>query len=287
MTVLIFIKDLLLATLGQMASLFAGLFIFGLLIQFISQLTFKSLVKAFGSGGVYLVAWLGTPLHELGHALFCVIFGHSIQEIKFFQPDPVTGTLGYVSHKWNPRNPWHVLGNFFIGVGPMILGSAVLFALFYFLIPDSPRVWDSVIISVGGIDKGTAVGNYFSVFWDSTLAIVRLIFTPDNLSAWQFWLFLYLSICVASNIRLSWADAKGSLSGLGCIVLPFLLMNLVFLLIGNNGNEFFPFTASWLGAVYGVLILALIMVLIGFVLIYLLSAIYYRLRFNAFLNPFV
>ncbi len=83
------------------------------------------------------------------------------------------------------------------------------------------------------------------------------------------------------------ADAKGSLSGLGCIVLPFLLMNLVFLLIGNNGSEFFPFTASWLGAVYGVLILALIMVLIGFILIYLLSAIYYRLRFNAFLNPFV
>jgi hypothetical protein len=286
MTVLVFIKDLLIATLGQMASLFAGLFVFGLLIQFVSQLTFKSLERSLGNGGVYLVAWLGTPLHELGHALFCVIFGHKIEEIKFFQPDPATGTLGYVYHRWNPRNPWHVLGNFFIGVGPMVLGSAVLFALFYFLIPGSPGVWDSVTSGVGGIGKGAAVGIYFDVFRDATLSIIRLIFTFDNLSVWRFWLFLYLSICVASNIRLSWADVKGSLSGLGCIVLPFLLMNLVFLLTDLSGDDFFPFTVASLGGVYSVLLLALIMVLVGFAVIYLLSAVVYWLRYRAVLNPF-
>jgi hypothetical protein len=286
MSVLVFIKDLLLATLGQMASLFAGLFIFGLVIQFVSQLTYRSLQNAFGNRGVYLVAWLGTPIHELGHALFCVIFRHKIVKIKFFQPDPATGTLGYVQHKWNPRNPWHVLGNFFIGVGPMVLGSAALFALFYWLIPDSPGHWQAIIASTGGIGEGAAVGTYFNVFRDATLATVRLIFTGDNLSVWQFWLFLYLSICIASNIRLSWADVKGSLSGLGCIVLPFLLMNLIFLLIGRDTNEFFPATAAWLGGIYSVLILALIMVIIGFVLIYLLAAIYYLLRYRTILNPF-
>jgi hypothetical protein len=286
MTVLVFIKDLLLATLGQMASLFAGLFVFGLLVQFVSQLTYKSLEKSFGSKGVYLVAWLGTPIHELGHALFCVIFRHRIEEIRFFQPDPATGTLGYVYHKWNPQNPWHVLGNFFIGVGPMVLGCAVLFALFYFLIPGSAGVWDSINVSVGSIDKSSLVGSYFSVFQGSTLAIIKLIFNFANLSLWQFWLFLYLSVCIASNIRLSWADFKGSLSGLGCIVLPFLLMNLVLLLIGKSNGDFLPFTVSSLGAVYSVLILALIMVLIGFVLIYLLSATWYRLKYKAMLNPF-
>ena len=286
MTFLVFVKDLLLVTLSQMASLFAGLFIFGLLIQFISQLTFKSLEKSFGSKGVYLVAWLGTPIHELGHALFCVIFRHRIDEIRFFQPDPSTGTLGYVYHKWNPKNPWHVLGNFFIGVGPMVLGCAVLFALFYFLNPGSSRVWDSINVSVSSIDKSSLIGSYSTVFRGSTLAIIKLIFNFANLSLWQFWLFLYLSVCIASNIRLSWADVKGSFSGLGCIVLPFLLMNLIFLLIGYSNDKFFPFTVSSLGAVYSVLILALIMVLIGFVLIYLLSAIWYRLRYKTILNPF-
>jgi hypothetical protein len=286
MSVLVFIKDLLLATLSQMASLLAGFFVFGLLIQFISQLTFKSLEKSFGSKGVYLVAWLGTPIHELGHALFCVIFRHRIESISLFRPDPVTGTLGYVYHKWNPKNPWHVLGNFFIGVGPMVLGCAVLFALFYFLIPDSARVWDSINVSVGAVSQDPRIADYFNVFRDSTLAIIKIIFTPGSLSLWQFWLFLYLSVCVASNIRLSWADFKGSLSGLGCIVLLFLLMNLILLLVGYSRDGFFPSAVASLGAVYSVLILALIMVLVGFVLIYLLAAAWYRLRYKAILNPF-
>jgi hypothetical protein len=286
MTVLLFIKDLVLATLGQMASLFLGIFIFGLLIHFISQLTFKSLDKSFGSKGVYFVAWLGTPIHELGHALFCLIFFHKIDDIKFFKPDPVTGTLGYVYHKWNPKNPWHVLGNFFIGVGPVILGCAVLFAIFYFLIPDSSRVWDSINVGVSEMDSSSPIGSYLSVFQGSALAIISLIFTFSNLSGWQFWVFLYLSICVASNVRLSWADIKGSLSGLGCIVLPFFLINLICLLTGYSSENFFPYTASVLGAVYSLLILALIVALIGFVLIYLLSAAYFRLRYKSILNPF-
>jgi hypothetical protein len=286
MTVLLFIKDLCLATLAQMASVFAGVFVFGLVIQFISQLTFKSLANAFGPGGTYLVAWLGTPVHELGHALFCIIFMHRIEEIRFFKPDQNTGTLGYVYHKWNPKNPWHVLGNFFIGIGPMVLGCAVLFALFYFLIPDSSRVWDSIIGSVNNLGNSSSIGGYFTVFRDSTLSIIKLIFTFSNLSIWQFWVFLYLSICIASNVRLSWADIKGSFSGLGCIILPFLLLNLICFLTGNTTAKVFPYTASVLGTIYSLLILALIMVLIGFVLIYLLSAIYYKLRYKSILNPF-
>ncbi|OGO20348.1 MAG: hypothetical protein A2Z15_01005 [Chloroflexi bacterium RBG_16_50_11] len=286
MSFLIFIKDLLLATLAQMASLFLGIFIFGLLIQFISQLSFKSLGNAFGPGGTYLVAWLGTPVHELGHALFCLIFGHKIEEIRFFKPDKDTGTLGFVYHTWNPKNPWHVLGNFFIGIGPVVLGCAVLFALFYFLIPGSSRVWDSIIVSVNSIGSSASIGSYFTVFEDATLSIIKLIFNFANLSTWQFWVFLYLSICIASNVRLSWADVKGSFSGFGCVVLPFIILNLILLLAGRTTDNVFPYTASVLGGIYSLLILALIMVLIGFVLIYLFSATYYRLRYKIILNPF-
>jgi hypothetical protein len=286
MAVLIFIKDLLLATLSQIVSLTAGLFVFGLLIQFVSQLTFKSLGRSFGSRGVYLVAWLGTPVHELGHALFCLIFGHRIDKISLFQPDPVTGTLGYVYHSWNRKNLWHILGNFFIGVGPMLLGSAVLFALFYFLIPGSASVWDSLNVGVGAISQDSLAAGYFNVFRDATLSIIKIIFNPANLSLWQFWLFLYLSVCVASNIRLSWTDIKGTFSGLGCIVLLFILMNLILLLIGFSSDEFLPSAIASLGAVYSVLILALIMALFGFVLVYIFAATWYRLRFKAILNPF-
>jgi hypothetical protein len=286
MSVLLFIKDLLVATLSQMASLFAGIFVFGLLIHFLSHLTFKSLEKALGSKGTYLVAWLGTPIHELGHALFCVIFLHRIEEIRFFKPDPATGTLGYVYHRWSRTNPWQVLGNFFIGIGPVVLGSAVLWATFYFLVPDSYRAWDSVTSLINKIDSNSSIGSYVAVFQGSSLAMVRLIFTLPNLAEWRFWVFLYLSICVASNIRLSPADARGALSGLGCIVLPFLLINLVGLITGYGTERFFPLTLSSLGVVYGLLILALVMVLTGFVLTYLVSAVIFRLRYGTILNPF-
>lgn len=286
MSVLVFIKDLLLATLAQMGSLFLGVFAFGLLINFISQLSFKSLANSMGAFGTYLFAWLGTPVHETGHALFCLIFGHNIAEIHFFKPDTQGGTLGFVYHKWNPKNPWQVLGNFFIGIGPVILGSGVLFALFYFLIPGSSKVWDTIIGNVSALGNGASAGSYAAVFRDAALAIIKCVFAADNLAKWQFWVFLYVSICIASNIRLSWADIKGSFSGLGCVVLPFLILNLVLLLANRTSDSVFPYTASLLGGIYSLLILALIMTVAGFILIYLLAGIYYRLRYHGILNPF-
>jgi hypothetical protein len=286
MTALIFVKDLILATLSQIASLFLGIVVFGLLIHFISQLSFKSLGNTFGPFGTYFVAWLGTPIHELGHALFCLIFGHRIEEMKIFTPDPNSGTLGYVYHTWNPKNPYHVLGNFFIGVGPVVLGSAVLFGLFYLLIPDSGSVWNTTIHNVSSIEKGAPITSYLIAFRDSMMSIIKLIFTWNNLTLWRFWVFLYLSICIASNIRLSWADFKGSLAGFGCVIMPFLILNLILLIAGRATNNVFPYTASVLGGVYSLLILALIMVIIGFILIYLIMSFFYRLKYKAILNPF-
>jgi hypothetical protein len=286
MDVLVFIKDLLIATFGQLAALFAGVLIFGLLIHIVSQFTFKSLQKALGIKGIYLVAWLGTPIHELGHALFCVIFLHKILAVKFFEPDPVTGTLGYVTHTWNNKNPWQVLGNFFIGVGPVLLGCAALFALFYFLIPGSSEVWETIVVGASQVDNGYAISEYFSIFKESALSMTGAIFTLDNLGHWRFWVFLYLAICVSSNVRLSWDDLKLTLRGLGCVVLPFLLINLIAMLTGSGSDEFFPITASSLGAVYSLFILALVLAVIGFVLIYLLTAIYVKLKYNRLLSPF-
>ena len=286
MPVLVFIKELVVATFSQMASLFAGVFFFGLLIHFISQLTFKSLERSFGRTGTYLVAWLGTPIHELGHALFCVIFMHKIVEIEFFKPDPLTGTLGYVYHKWNRSNPWQVLGNFFIGIGPVILGCVVLFVTFYFLIPNSYQVWDYIIARVKEIDSSYSVGSYFEILGGSSFAMTKLIFTISNLTSWSFWIFCYLSICVASNIRLSLSDVKGALSGFGCIVLPFLLINFLALIIDLSSVKFFPFIASSLGVVYSIFVLALTMVLLGFIVTYLVSATYVKIKRGYLLNPF-
>lgn len=279
-----FLRDLVVATLGQLASLFAGVFVFGLLLQFVSHLTFRTLENAFGQRGSYFVAWLGTPVHELSHVLFALIFLHRVESVAFFEPDPDTGTLGYVRHTWNKRNPWALLGNFFIGVGPLLIGGGVLFGLFYWLVPGSHDAWRT-ITHLDAARDFTAWQAYFAVFKDSSLIMVQTLFTAANFGTWQFWVFLYLAVCVAANVRLSPADARGALSGLGCIVLPFLLLNLIVLLAGAAGERFVPFTASSLGTAYSVFVLAFTVALVGFVLIYLVSAVVYRLRYRLWLSP--
>ncbi|MFC1986781.1 hypothetical protein ACFLWC_07345 [Chloroflexota bacterium] len=233
-----------------------------------------------------MVAWLGTPIHELGHAIFCLIFAHRITDIKFFEPDPHTGMLGYVYHKWNPSNPWQVLGNFFIGIGPIISGSAALLAIFYFLIPNSSNVWDSMTILANEVDQSNLIGSYFTILKNSAFLMLKIVFTNSNLTNWRFWGFFYVSVCIASNIRLSPSDFKGSLSGLGCIILPFLLINFLGLVSGFGSEKFFSLTASSLGTVFGLLVLAFIMALLGFVMTYLISATYVKIRRGYLLKPF-
>ena len=281
-----FFRELSTLTLSQIISVFAGIFIFGLLVHFISHLTFNSLGKAFGTSGTYIIAWLGTPIHELGHALFCIIFGHKITKIEFFKPDPQTGTLGFVNHQWTKGNPWHVLGNFFIGIGPIILGCLVLFGLFYLLVPNAGQAWESIVASVNTIGEDSTLGDYITSFKDSLLTFVQHLFTSTNLSTWQFWVFCYLSICVSANIRLSWADIRNSLAGFIYVIIILIMINVIGLLTGLGRDGFFPFTASSISVLYGLLILALIMTLVGFVIIYGAAAIYTRLRYRKLLNPF-
>ena len=286
MSVAEFFKDLFVLTFSQIISLFAGAFVFGLLIHFISHFTFNSLGRAFGPAGTYLVAWLGTPIHELGHIIFCLIFGHKITKVELFSPDPKTGTLGYVNHQWNRSNPWNVLGNFFIGIGPVIVGSLALLGLFYLLVPDSSQAWEPIIDGASEIGSDNSISGYLIVLKDSFLGFAKVVFTTSNISSWKFWVFCYLAICVASNIRLSLADIRNSLSGLGCVVIPFVIVNIVALLSGIGSERYFPFTASSLSIMYSLFILALIMTAAGFLLTYLISAIWLKLWRGRILNPF-
>jgi hypothetical protein len=277
---------LLIATFTQMAVLFGGVFLFGMVINVFSQMTFRSIEKSFWSKGTYVVAWLGTPIHELGHALFCILFGHTIEDMQLFKPDPISGTLGYVYHKWNRANPYHVLGNLFIGIGPVLLGCSVLFALFYFLIPDSSLVWNSILARITEVDTSYSVIDYLRVIGSSAFTMIGVIFNPANFGGWRLWVFVYLSICVASNIRLSLADIKGSISGLAYLILIFLLINLLGIVHIIGQDRLFQAAASFLGIAYSLLIVALVMSILGFLLVYLITSIYTKITRGYFLNPF-
>ena len=59
--------------------------------------------RAFGRKGFLLTAWIGVPIHELGHAIMCVLFRHKIVATQFFPTDTSQGALGYVQHQYNQK----------------------------------------------------------------------------------------------------------------------------------------------------------------------------------------
>ena len=120
--------------------------LFGLIVAMLNKMFYRNLAS-FGMAPCYITGFIGTPIHELSHALFCLIFGHKIHEIKLFQIGG-DGTLGYVNHSYNPKNIYHKIGNFFIGVAPIIGVSLAFYLLNLWLVPDmAHQIANSVSLS--------------------------------------------------------------------------------------------------------------------------------------------
>ncbi|MFC1813660.1 M50 family metallopeptidase [Thermodesulfobacteriota bacterium] len=175
-----------------------------------------------------LFDWLGTIVHELGHAMMCVIFGHSINEIVLFNPDPDSRTLGYVNHNWNKDSGYQSIGNFFIGIGPIIFGTVVLYFSAYFLLSESffdpflkVNLSHQTFQSLNSLlDLPVNISKAFGSF-------IKDAFTLNNLKRWEFYVFFYILFCVGSSIKLSKSDIQGALKGLSAIVSILIIINSV------------------------------------------------------------
>ena len=94
------ILDILLGFLLQILFTIGLIVLVGFLIALCNK-KFYSNLGGLGMTACYVTGCIGTPIHELSHALFCLIFGHKITEIKLFQINSDDGTLGYVKHSYN------------------------------------------------------------------------------------------------------------------------------------------------------------------------------------------
>ena len=207
-----------------------------------------------------LLGWLGTTVHECGHALGCLIFRHRIDKIAFFDPDPQRGTLGYVNHSYNPKNPYHLIGNFFIGIAPILLGTAVVFLLARVLLgeklftPLGAITIDSAVLTQAGALTGLAEKT-----WEASRVTVLNLFGEANLHSWQLYVFLYVTLAVGSSITLSRADLKGAGHGLFAIVALLFLFNLGTVWLGDFTLEAFVDASRVMGLFYAVMLFAMLM----------------------------
>jgi len=205
------------ACFEQILWLFGPLFFIGFALHWISELRDKALAASVGNKfNLFFTSWIGTPVHEMGHAIFCVIFRHKITELKFFSLAE-DGNIGYVKHEFNPKSSFQKIGNFFIGIAPMLFGAIVIYVLLGILLPEYlPHELSGSIAKTG---------------WE----IFKNFFSMSNFSNWRFWIFIYLSFAVASHIKLSKADLKGASSGFITLLCVIFLVNLIANIIFNFG----------------------------------------------------
>ena len=211
------VGDIIFCFLMQIAFSLGAILIFGLLIGYCN----KGFYKNFGSDArkiCYVTGALGTPVHELCHAAFCLLFGHKIIKIKLYSVNSLDGTLGYVWHTYNPKNFYQKTGNFFIGVAPLIGISALLALFSYILLPD---MFSAVAANMTAVSIDGGAGQIFLQFGKTFVCI----FSYWN--RWEWWIFILISIIFSLHMTLSTADLKGAMSGLLLILFVFVLVDII------------------------------------------------------------
>jgi hypothetical protein len=281
-----FVKVVLLNSFTQLIALLGIFFFFGLLLYFLARFTRVTFVKSIGyKFDVYITGWLGTPVHELGHALLCIPFGHRITEMRLYSPNSDDGSLGYVNHSYNPNNFWHQIGNFFIGIGPILMGSAVLFLLIKYLVPHNQNLMDIVMAKGSTITSLADIKQQLVQLYHTGLAVPAALFTKANMQTWQFWVFLYVAMAVASHMELSLPDLKGAWSGLISIAILLLVINSITLFFKVDITASVAGISRYATLTSGIFTMAVVLSAMFFVVSFLLLNVYTLIRYRKLFHP--
>ncbi|MFA6271622.1 MAG: M50 family metallopeptidase [Patescibacteria group bacterium] len=164
---------------------FALLIIFSFLLDFLWS-------RIFPRHGYRWFITLGIIIHELSHAIACVLVRARIVRIRFFAPEG-----GEVEHG-QPRVP--IIGKPIIGLAPLVGCSLSLWGLF---------VLFGYHNALPNIDFSATFLQNVNVLFQSALDFFRS-YSND----WMFWLFLYLATGISASIAPSTVDIKNAIWGI-------------------------------------------------------------------------
>ena len=229
-------KEIILAYLLQLAFTVGIVVLFGFIISVLNRLFYSNFGVA-SKAVAYVTGFIGTPIHELSHALFCLLFFHKINEIKLFTIGD-DGTLGYVSHSYNPKNFYQKLGNFFIGIAPIVVISLILYLLINFLLP---TLKDDLLAVASGMSGNGAKG-IFEGIGKIFLALFSYMKYP------RFWIYVAVGIFLVPHMTLSAEDVKGAASGFLFLALILFVADLIVYFLFNDHFQTFAGAFSVIGA---------------------------------------
>lgn len=255
----------------QFLCFFGLIFAAGLVLTWISRWTNNSFRQfKFPQLGLYLFGIVGIPIHELSHALFAKLFFHEIESVKWFDPAGRDGSHGTVVHYYNDRNWIHRIGLLFIGLGPVLLAPVFLSLIYRWLVPGATS------LSSVSQNPSHAIGIF-------TLSIVK----AQNWTSWGFYLFLYLAVCLTSQMELSPDDMKIARGGILPAFALFLLINSIAALLNVDiHTRLMIWLQSGLTLWFACFFVAVLIALLNLIVCFLFLNLLNRLLGSGKINPF-
>ncbi len=216
-----------------------------IVLELLNRAGGRLLLRAFGRTVFLAVTITSTTLHELSHAVMCLLFRHKIRKMRVFSLDPTTGRRsGFVDHSWDGRSLYQQTGNLFIGLAPMIVGVPLLL-----VIQNSCGVHTA---SGALSDTPAMLGpSLIRDLLPPIMAGLGGIFTPKNFANPYFYLCLPAAFVISRSMAPTLADLKASGTGASIVVFLFVAVNFIAFFLGHDPRAVVRAVMPWLAASLG------------------------------------
>lgn len=214
------------------------LFVLSLLASIFSFLGKKNtfyIYNCFGMNGLVITGLIGTVVHEFSHMLFCLIFRHEIVEFSLFRPykSRFDGVMGYVNHRCDRSSPYQMVGNFFIGIAPIIVGTGCMILFMSILLPEEFKAtYQTFNQNMAYMSNINSIGDSLNIYINIVIAIIHNL-NPFIGHSWpRYIVFIYIMYSITSHMDLSKEDIINSRAGLLVFIILTYLINLIFIVLG-------------------------------------------------------
>ena len=220
--------NILIDSFTNLASILGIFVIFGFIFNVIENKNNQLIQRALGEKIIIFTGFIGTVVHEVSHMIMALIFNHKIVKVELFRPRKYKedGILGFVKSTYNPNSIYQQVGNFFIGIAPMIFGTLTIWLLFIIF---SNNLYTMFLnyMNIGLYTNYLQSSNYsgfFDLLVHDVFLLLKTIFSFDYIFNVNHLIMLFLIYSISTHMTLSLADLKGSFKGLlVCFIVVFVI----------------------------------------------------------------
>ncbi len=220
--------NILIDSFANLASILGIFVIFGFIFNVIENKNNQLIQRALGEKIIIFTGFIGTVVHEVSHMIMALIFNHKIVKVELFRPRKYKedGILGFVRSTYNPNSIYQQVGNFFIGIAPMIFGTLTIWLLFIIF---SNNIYTMFLnyMDIGLYTNYLQSSNYsgfFNLLVHDVFLLLKTIFSFDYIFNVNHLIMLFLIYSISTHMTLSLADLKGSFKGLlVCFIVVFVI----------------------------------------------------------------